>query len=114
MIILFILFVIYGAVVIGDVIITTKAVRLGLAKEVNTLLAPIVDKPMFIRLKLILYAVFVVMIAFLHRFMSGLAITLIVLAIVWRLFIFVDNIAIVRTRQEKQEKVVRTRQEKDE
>jgi hypothetical protein len=43
------------------------------------------------------------MIAFLHRFMSGLAITLIVLAIAWRLFIFVDNIAIVRTRQEKDE-----------
>ena len=48
--------ILYGLVVIADVAITIKSVRLGIAKEANILLAPLVHKPvLFIAVELVLY-----------------------------------------------------------
>jgi len=94
--------VLYALVVIADVWTTIKAVRLGIAKEVNILLRPIVHKPvLFIAVELALYAAFVGWLVYWYSFRASRssAVIMLVAACIIRGLVVANNVRVLRRKK---------------
>ena len=91
--------ILYALAVIADIWTTTKAIRLGIAKEINILLRPIVHKPvLFIGVELALYAAFVGWLVYWYSFRASRssAVIMLVAACVVRGLVVANNVRVLR------------------
>lgn len=94
-----ILSILYFLIVAGDVWITIKAVNLGIAKEANIILIPLVHKPaLFMGIELMLFLITIGIVVCIHNYPLFRSVALIILgmAILFRGLILAHNFIVVR------------------
>lgn len=94
--------VLYALITAADVAITIKAVRLGIAKEINILIRPLVHKPvLFIAIQLELYVAFIGLVVYWHSFRASRSSALVMLAAacVLRGLVVANNVRVLRRKR---------------